>query len=91
MRAGVAAAIVAASVLASGPAAAACPHGQSRDCVNLDLVPQISQQIVAGQPIAAPPKRPPTVKATTPYTGPTFGINQNVRRAPEIGYRWAIN
>ena len=91
MRAGLWAGVVAASVLGSGAAGAACPPGQSRNCVNLDIVPQISQQIVAGEPIAAPPKKLPVAETKTPYTGPTIGLNKRLRRAPEIGYRWAIN
>ena len=91
MRAGVPAAIVVAYMLGAGFAWAACPAGQSRDCVNLDLVPQISQDIVAAERLPAAPKRLPVADDKAPYTGPTLGINQRVRRAPEIGYRWAIN
>jgi hypothetical protein len=96
MRAGISAAsvvafLVAPALLASGAAWAICPPGQTRDCVNLDLLPQISQQIVAGERIPTATKRPPAVEASTPYTGPTIGINKSVRQAPEIGYRWAID
>ena len=91
MRAGISTAIVAASIWAAGTASAACVSAQSRDCLNLDLAPQISQDIVAAQPIPAAPKRAPVVETKTPYTGPTIGINKSVRQAPEIGYRWAIN
>ncbi len=91
MRAGVSAAIVAASVLAGGAAWSACPPGQSHNCVNFDGVPQISQQIVAGEHIAAPPKTAPSAASEPGYTGPTVGLSDKVRRAPTIGYRWSIN
>ena len=94
MRAGAVAAIIAASVLASGAGWAACPSEtakRSQHCVNLDLVPQISRQLVADEHIAAPPKQAPAAKPEAGYTGPTIGLNHMVRRAPEVGYRWSIN
>ncbi len=95
MRAGVSAMIVAASLLAGGAARSACPPGQShspsRNCVDLGSVPQISQQIVAGQRIAKPPKTAPETEAQAAYTGPALGVSKMIRRAPTVGYRWAID
>ena len=91
MRAGVSAAIVAVSVLAGSTAWSACPPGQSRNCVNLDGVPQISQQIVAGEHVAAPPKTAPPGEANPAYTGPAVGVSKMLRRAPTVGYHWAID
>jgi hypothetical protein len=91
MWAGVSAAIVAASLVGSGPAWSACPPGQSRNCVNLDPVPQISQQIVAGERIATPPKNSPVAAPQPAYTGPTFGLSRTVRQTPTVGYRWSID
>jgi hypothetical protein len=99
MRAGVSAAIVAASIVAGSTAWSACPqgqspsqsHSQSRNCVNLDGVPQISQQIVAGEHIPTPPKTNPVAEATPGYTGPAVGVSKMLRRAPTVGYRWAID
>jgi hypothetical protein len=91
MRIGVSAAILAASILAGGTASAACPPGQSRKCLDLDQVPQISQQIVAGEHIAVPPKTAPTAEPTPAYTGPTLGVSRTVRQAPTVGYHWAID
>ncbi len=95
MRAGVSAAIVAASLLAGSPAWSACPSGhspsQSRNCVNLDGVPQISQQIVADERIATAPKTAPAAEPTPAYTGPSLGVSKMLRRAPTVGYRWAID
>lgn len=91
MRAGISAAVVAASILGSAAAWASCPHARTRNCVDFALVPQISQQIVAGEPAAPTAKPAPAADAQAPYTGPTLGIVPNERRAPEVGYRWAIN
>lgn len=94
MRAGVSAAIAAACLLApiaATGAGASCPPGRTRDCVNLELLPQVSRDIVATEPIPAAPRRLPAVEAVAPYTGPTIGVNKSVRQAPEIGYRWAID
>ena len=99
MRAGVSAAIVAAFLLGSGTAFSACPPGQSRaaqpraghDCLDLDLVPQISQQIGASEHIATRPKTAPLADQKPAYTGPTVGVSRTVRQAPTVGYRWAID
>ena len=106
MRAGVSAAIVAASLLVINAAWSACPPGQSRtanprsvqshagqpgDCLDLDLVPQISQQIGASEHIAARPKTAPAADQKPAYTGPTVGVSRTVRQAPTVGYRWSID
>jgi hypothetical protein len=90
MRAGVSAMIVTASLLAGGAAWSACPPGQSRNCVDLGSVPQISQQIVDGEHIAAPPKTTPPGDAQPAYTGPALGVSKMIRRAPTVGYHWAL-
>ena len=95
MRAGVSAIIVAAALLAGSAAWSACPPGQSRNqsrnCVDLDLVPQISQQIVAGEHVAARPKTAPAAETTPTYTGPAVGVTKTVRPTPTVGYHWAID
>jgi hypothetical protein len=95
VRAGVAVAIIAASVLGilgGGPAWPACPPGQSHNCVNLDLVPQIAQQIIADERLAAPPKAAaPASAPQQPYTGPTVGVSPMIPRAPTVGYRWSLD
>jgi hypothetical protein len=90
MRTGLAAAIVAACVLVAGSAGAACPARTTGKCVDLDLVPQISQQIVATEHIAMPPKEAPEAAPPPAYTGPIVGAAKNVRRAPTVGYRWSL-
>lgn len=93
MRASLYAAVLAIAVAASGTAGAACPSGKSRDCVvNFSTVPQISERIVSGEPFpTAPPPKAFPVDTKHNYTGPTIGTAPNTRRAPTVGYRWAIN
>jgi hypothetical protein len=101
MRAGISAAIVAAALLGTTGAWSACPPGQfgnvhprpgqARGCLDLNLVPQATHEIVAGEPIAAPPKTAPAAAAPAPYTGPTVGVSRTVRQTPTVGYRWAID
>jgi hypothetical protein len=84
-------AVALAVTLVSGAGAlAACPPGQTRNCVNFDLVPEISKQIVAQEPAPAGTKFSPRTEPAKPYTGPTVGIAPGVRRAPTVGYRWSL-
>jgi len=55
-----------------------------------DLVPQISQQIVAQEPVTRATKSPPLIDTDAPYTGPTVGFARNFG-APTVGYRWALH
>lgn len=91
MRAGISAAIAAASILVGGSAWGACPPGSSKNCVNLDSLPQISQEIVASERISTKPKTAPVTEPDKPYTGPTVGVSSMARRAPTVGYRWSID
>jgi hypothetical protein len=103
MRVGGPATIVAACLLAGSAAWSACPpgqspgrppsrsHSQSRNCVDFDRVPQISQQIVAGERVAAPRKTTPSAEPTPTYTGPALGMSKTVRPTPTVGYHWAID
>jgi hypothetical protein len=79
-----------ASFVASAGAFAACPPGQTRNCVNFDLVPEISKQIVAQESAPTGSKFSPRTEPAKPYTGPTVGIAPGVRRAPTVGYRWSL-
>ena len=79
-------------LLSSAAAEAACPPKQTRDCViNLDAVPQISQQIVASERVAPKDKTAPKTDAKTPYTGPTIGVTPTVRMYPQVGYHWSFD
>lgn len=91
MRAGLSAAMIAASVVGSGAVWAACPPGSPRGCVDFTLIPKISDNVVAAEKLSAPTKVEP-IAVKGPYTGPTVGVvPHSVGRAAEVGYRWAIN
>jgi hypothetical protein len=82
----------AATLFGGAVAEAACPSGQIRDCViNLDAVPQISQQIVATAPAAPSAKPVAAAVPAKPYTGPTLGLTPTVRQYPTVGYRWSFD
>ena len=91
MRMGISAAIAAAFLATAGAASAACPPGQAQGCVKLDLTPKVSQDIVGVEQLSPRPKAAPASGEKTPYTGPTIGFSDKVRRAPEIGYRWSLH
>jgi hypothetical protein len=92
MRAGGATAILAASLLSGHGAVAACPPGTARNCVNLDSVPQISQQIVAKERVTPTAKGAPNAATDAPYTGMTVGVPKNsTGRGATVGYRWAFD
>jgi len=91
MRAGLCAAAVAALMLGSGAAGAACKPGPTRDCINLDLVPQITEQIAGGTQSATPSKRTNETAAKPAYTGPIVGLTPTVRPTPTVGYRWSLD
>jgi hypothetical protein len=95
MRSGISAAIVVASVLTGSTAWSACLPSQSNSCVDLGIVPQISQQIAAGERTPGPSKSVPEADPTPPYTGPTLGPTTGagtaIRRAPMVGYRWSLD
>jgi hypothetical protein len=75
---------------AAANAGAACPPKQAKNCVDLDGIPQIAGQIVAGEKYTPPPAKAPFEDATA-ASGPIIGMSDKLRRAPEIGYRWAIH
>jgi hypothetical protein len=83
---------VAAMLLGGATAEGACPAGQTRDCViNLEAVPQISQQIVTTDRVAPAAKGAPGAVSQTPYNGPTVGLTPTARRYPTLGYRWSFD
>lgn len=107
MRAGISAAIVAASLFGTNTAWSACPpnhsrtghpragqhqhSGQPQDCLDLNVVPQVTQQLVADEHLAIPPKTAPVAAPPPTYTGPTVGVSRTVRQTPTVGYRWSID
>jgi hypothetical protein len=84
--------LVAVAALCGAPAEAACPPGQSRDCViNLDAMPQISQQIVSKEQVAPAGKAAPRTESQPSYSGPTVGLTPTPRKFPTLGYRWSFD
>ena len=90
MRARLSAATMTMAWVVGTVALAECPPAQTRNCVNFDLLPQISRQIVAQEPVAPATKSAPLAAAETPYTGPTVGFARNFG-APTVGYKWALH
>lgn len=95
MNARVSLALIAAVLLSAAAAHAACSPGQAGGCakVNLDAVPEITQQIIAQESTAPSAKLAIPTAATPPqfYTGPTVGVTNQARRAPTVGYHWSID
>ncbi len=89
----------------AGSAVAACPDippqtqqtkksNANAPCVNLGAVPQISAQVVAGEP--APVVKPRTYEGppSTPYDGPRLGLTKpdpGVRPVPTVGFHWTLD
>jgi hypothetical protein len=69
----------------------ACVPLKHRDCIDLSAVPDIAQQVIAPEKVAPPPEKAPPTPPTSTYNGPTVGMSNAVRRAPEIGYHWSID
>ena len=92
MRVGVLAVVLIAALSSGHGGMAACPTSRAAVCaVNLDMVPQVSQQIVTSEHSIAPVRQIPNYDKKNPYTGPTVGLSPTVRKTPTLGYRWAIN
>lgn len=95
---------VSAVVAVAGNAIAACPDLQPQahqtkkpsktpPCVSLGAVPQISAQVVAGEP--APVAKPKTYEGlpSTPYQGPILGLvkpDPGVKPVPTVGFHWSL-
>ena len=83
-------AVAAALVFGSSVGWAACLPSQSRNCVNLDLVPQLSQRLANDEIVTTPAQRLPEAQPKKTYTGPIVGVSPTVRQTPTIGYRWSL-
>ena len=92
MNARVSVLLVTVAALCGAAAEAACPPGQKHDCViNLDAMPQISQQIVSKERIAPAAKAAPGAESQPSYNGPTIGLTPTPRKFPTLGYRWSFD
>ena len=83
---------VVAALLWGTAAYGACVPAKKHNCVDLSAIPNIAQEVVGAEKL--PPrgeKTPPELPAANTYNGPTIGLSNAVRRAPEIKYKWDID
>ena len=97
--------LVSAMLVGPGGALAACPDGQPQSqqkkksnanppCVSLGAVPQISAQVVAGEPAPAVKPRSYEGLPSTTYDGPRLGLTKPepaVRPVPTVGFHWSLD
>lgn len=69
----------------------ACLPTKQHSCVDLSAIPNIAQQVVGAEKLPAPAAKEPPTLPSTAYDGPTVGLSNAARRAPEIKYRWSID
>jgi len=69
----------------------ACVPVKQRDCVDLSAIPDIAQQVITPEKAAPRAEKTPPTLPTSTYNGPTLGMSNAVRRAPEVGYHWSID
>jgi hypothetical protein len=82
---------IVAAALWSGAAFGACLPTKQRSCVDLSAIPNIAQQVVGAEALAPPPEKSAPTLPSSSYQGPTFGVSNAARRAPEIKYHWSID
>lgn len=78
-----------AALLWSAGAFGACISG-TPSCPDLSNIPEIAQNIVGQEKPVTPAQVAPPSDPSSSYTGPTFGVSNALRRAPEVGYHWSI-
>jgi len=84
-------AVLSALLLSGTAASGGCVVRRGHPCLSFDRLPEISRQIVKREAVVPPAKpQPVAAPASVPYTGPTVGVSNMVRRAPTVGYRWAL-
>jgi hypothetical protein len=97
--------LISAILAGAGSAIAACPDTQPQSqqakksaantpCLSLGAVPQISAQVVAGEP--APAVKPRTYEAlpVQTYEGPRLGLTKpepGVKPVPTVGFHWTLD
>lgn len=69
----------------------ACVPTKSHRCVDLSAIPNIAQQVVGAEKLPPPAEKAPPTLPSAAYDGPTVGLSNAARRAPEIKYRWSID
>jgi hypothetical protein len=82
---------MAAALLWATAAFGACVPAKQHGCVDLSAIPNIAQQVVGAEGLPAPAEKTPPTLPDNSYTGPTIGLSNAARRAPEIRYHWSID
>jgi hypothetical protein len=82
-----------ATVLWGTAAFGAChPTKEHRCAVDLTAIPNIAQEVIGAEKLPTPAeKTPPPASSAYTYDGPTLGLSNAARRAPEIKYQWQID
>ena len=83
---------IAGALLWGTAAFAVCLPTKQHNCVDFSAIPNIAQQVVGAEKLPPPAeKAPPTLPDANTYNGPTVGLSNAARRAPEISYHWSID
>jgi hypothetical protein len=69
----------------------ACLPTKQHGCVDLSAIPNIAEEVVGAEKLPPPTEKAPPTVPTSTYDGPTIGLSNAARRAPEIRYHWSIN
>jgi hypothetical protein len=79
------------AIMLWGAAAQAACLPKTQRCYDFSTIPAIGDQIVGQEKLPAAPDKAPPGDGKKFYNGPTFGIANTPRGAPEIGYHWSVN
>jgi len=80
-----------AALLWGTAAFAVCAPTKQHGCVDLSAIPNIAREVVGTEALPAPTDKAPPALPSSAYTGPTIGLSNAARRAPEIKYQWQID
>jgi hypothetical protein len=80
-----------AALLWGTAAFAVCVPTRQHGCVDLSAIPNIAQEVVGAEKLPTPAEKAPPTLPSSAYDGPTVGLSNAARRAPEIKYQWRID
>ena len=69
----------------------ACLPTKLHGCVDLSAIPNIAQEVAGAEKLPTPAEKAPPTLPSSAYDGPTVGLSNAARRAPEISYHWSID